>query len=342
MYYDTKLTNSLKNEVKSRLFASTGKKYNPVKVLGNGATSVAILVEDENHNQLVFKCDKKLESVFARIKSRIADAKKVKNSTAQGKLDYLKDRIELKNETIDELQEFCRANHVPVFIPKSKIFPHFTIEEFAGSTATPELLTGDKSDKLAKDLAKFYCVLHSRTQEKPSNVPLYLKVGENYSTILNRYDNLLPDDLKQLVNQSVNALKKFGNADEIQTTIHGDLRLLNLCYNENTNQLGVIDWEKASKNNIYSEFVVPALSNQKIPFSFIEQVVDEYNTHSPHQINKEKLKHLYILGIFDEYGKHSITANVDPAEFYEYYLPKMKEQIHKINQSFNITQSENE
>lgn len=326
-----KLTRSLKNEVLTKLISATGKKFNVLRMLGNGASSIAILVEDEQGEKFVYKCDKKLYSFIERFKARLHEQHSQKSAIdtpyIQTQLEYLSDKIRAKDNFIETLQNKCRLSSCPIFIPVSTRYSNFILEEYAGEPASIELLTGEKSTLLAKNLAHFYLQLHKGKKHPIFFEPIATKICTPIPAILNKYKDALPDEAVKLVKESYNSLLSMNSSDEVLTTIHGDFRRANLCFNAQTNQLSVIDWEFARQDNIYSEFVAKAITSQHIPFSFIEKVIDEYNLYSDAKINKNKLKNLYIVGIVQEYGSCALANKCTYDEFFDYYSPKILEQL---------------
>lgn len=150
---------------------------------------------------------------------------------------------------------------------------------------------------------------------------------------------MLPTSFVNYLLDAYNRLVKNGNNDEFLTTIHGDLRANNICYNENTSKLAIIDWEKALLGNVYAEFVPVAPCSQRIPYDFMVNLIDEYNKISQIKLDKQKLKDLYIVGSFDEYGRVAFMNNFDISEFYEYQYPKIITSIQEIETAFKDNKS---
>ena len=326
-----KLTRSLKNEVLTKLISATGKKFKALKMLGNGASSIAILVEDEQGEKVVYKCDKKLYSFIERFKARLYEQHSQKSSidapSIPTQLDYLSDKLRAKDDFIKTLQNKCRMSSCPIFIPSTTRYSNFTLEEYAGEPASIDLLTGETSVHLAKNLAHFYLQLHKGKKYPIIFEPIAHKICTPIPAILDKYKDALTDEAVLLIKNSYKSLLSMDSSDEVLTTIHGDFRRANLCFNSQTNQLAVIDWEFARQDNIYSEFVAKAITSQHIPFSFIEKVIDEYNLFSDAKINKDKLKNLYIVGIVQEYGSYALANKCTYDEFFDYYSPKILGQL---------------
>lgn len=327
-----KLTKSLKKDIIRDLKNATGQDFVPLRILGSGASSLAVLVENNKGEKLVYKCDKKLVSLIERIKLKIQEHKdaKIIYSNLESRLDIVAHKLELKDDHIKAIQDKYRTKQSAIKIPQTKRFLHFTLEEYVGETATPELLSGELGQHLAKELAHFYLALHDGPKYPIIGQPISCNMIKYIPDTLQRFSGTLSSSILKQVHCSYKALNLMDNSDEVLTTIHGDFRLANLCYDKTTQKLAVIDWEFARYDNIYYEFLAKAVTAQKLPFSFIEEVIDEYNKFSDAKINKDKVKHLFILGIVNEYGQCAIKNGCTYDEFFDYYAPKIQEQIENI------------
>lgn len=341
----TKLTNIFSKTIEKNINQATGKHFHAVKILGEGARTLAVLVSDDDGNLSVYKCDKKLSSLWSNVNDRIKKWKKEEKYQAISNLSQISKNLVATMEThnlfIQKLQNKVRESSCHVNVPNSIYFNNFTLEEYAGETTTYQLLSGPKADDLSLELAKFYAVLHKTSSDRHCKISMFERNCSHIPQILERYKNCLPKKILVQIQKTYDRLSSLDTSDEIEVPTHGDFRRANLCYNPDNNRLSVIDWELANFDNIYSEFLCRPLCSQQIPYSFISKVVDNYNKFSQHKINKNKLKDLYFLTLVDETGRNALNNECSPNDFVDYYEDNLLLCLKMIDGEFS-TDSSNE
>lgn len=319
----TKLNYLFSSTIEKNLKKATNNDYHIVRVLGEGARTLAVLVADDENNLSVYKCDKKLSSLWNNINDRLNRWKKEEKHQAIDNLNKIANNLtasmETKNLFIQKLQDKVRTSSCQVGVPKSIHFNKFILEEYAGETAPYQLLSGPKADELAFRLAEFYVVLHHTRSPKLCETSMFEKNCSLIPQILSKYKYCIPMELLNKINSTYLRLSIADTSDEIYVPTHGDFKRANLCYDSAKDKLSLIDWELADINNIYSEFLCSPLCAQQIPLTFISNVVDNYNKLSPHKIDKNKLKDLYFLTTVNEVGKSALINKCSLNDFVDYY-----------------------
>ena len=169
--------------------------------------------------------------------------------------------------------------------------------------ATYNSLKPEIKEKLAKDLATFLIVMHGKT----TPVPIITAQTDGSKKLWKGKDILEKDinrlfekdeELKEATLQSkIDIQNNNDDADNIQATRHHDLRDENMFYDQETNSLGIIDFEGTTKPGlVYEDFVgsPPSLS-----WDFEQKVIKYYNALSEQDgfgitINPEKIKNWLI------------------------------------------------
>jgi hypothetical protein len=98
-------------------------------------------------------------------------------------------------------------------------------------------------------------------------------------------------------------------ADEVTVMTHADIRSQNVLYCKEQKKLAVIDFELAKQRNIYHDFVPTAAASFCLPYDMLFEIVCQYNQMAEPSniaVNVDKIKLLYQLGIFHEYGRCAI------------------------------------
>lgn len=334
----TKLNHLFSSTIEKNLKKATNTDYHIVRVLGEGARTLAVLVADENGNLSVYKCNKKLSSLWGNISEHIKRWKKEGKTQAITNTNKMAENLmttmETRNLFIQKLQNKARDHQNQVYVPKSTAFNGFSLEEYAGETTTYQLLSSKQSYELSKGLASFYATLHKTKSATSCKQSIFNKNCTHIKSILSNYKSCLPNDVIQQIKDTYNRLATSYPPDEINVPIHGDFRRTNLCYDSEKRRLAVIDWELADINNIYSEFLCKPICSQQLPYQFVSQLVDNYNKISQYKINKRKLKDLYYLTIVDEIGSEAIANDCTINDFCDYYLEALVLRLKVLDKEF--------
>lgn len=208
----------------------------------------------------------------------------------------------------DKLKQFGIDVNLPESISvdaENGIIKEKLVPGVAFNASVYKSLDDKTKDKLAKDLADFMIAMHSL--EKPTKMCQNLKECMSRSksrfatvdSILNGFDNKLPKYIDRKLRYSENAVYESNDiADTIFVMTHRDLRGPNVLYDKETNRLGIIDFELAGQQHIYTDFISSPTS---FHWEFMKKVIEYYNQMSKLEvgdarlvINPDKIKNLLI------------------------------------------------
>lgn len=335
-------------ELLHKIYKQTGTRFIFVRDLGKGFNNRAVLLKDEAGNRVVcrYGLDKdannpfvKVFYKFKRLRRKCITSSFLKNMPKQ-ELVFIKQNYK-DNLAVQQLARNCSSS---VYVPKTIKVGKFTLEEYCGEPIDDQLTDSSIASMYARQLGGFLADLHNNCAFSPNTTPIYKKLTSHLGLANTIYklkgwqSDYIPSVIKENLNNSLLALKIMGNADEIRSVLHNDLRIPNLLMHQ-SGKLAVIDWDRAGVNNIYYEFAQFGGYTNGMPAQFIKDCVNYYNKRANNKIDLTKLKHLLIVWHIDECCWRNIIDRKNKTQFIEALNSKAVPQINKINQVFNSASS---
>ncbi len=172
-------------------------------------------------------------------------------------------------------------------------------------------LSQSQKNNIAHQMAKFLVAMHSSGDMRPADKSIKSMFEQSKlktaTDMINAFDGAMP---KTLATKLLNAEKYLDSADlsdEIHVLTHSDLRVNNLMYDDKTEQLTVLDFELATQNNIYHDFIARA-SYSSMPWDYTQRVITKYNAIQnkkyPTKINPKKVQNMLLYAIIHEHARN--------------------------------------
>jgi len=191
-------------------------------------------------------------------------------------------------------------------------------------------LTESQKNNLAKQMAKFLNSMHSlhAPQDTSNTIKSIWRGNRGFNSahdMIDVYENKLSEQTIRMIINAEKYLMSVSVADEMSVITHRDIRSQNVLYNENTQQLSVIDFEDASIDNIYNDFI-PNAPSSITSWDFTQRILKFYNGISNKKykltIDIEKVRNALIYGTASEMAycfqdkkeKNTILSDFDYAK----------------------------
>lgn len=291
-----------------------------MKIIGKGAHSI-VYIDPTNPNIIIKQ-----------------------NNSVSGDRGYLK-RQQAGYETIERIKKsgYATGVQLPTVIETNEQDGVQTIKEqrISGQTFDNDGklwdgLTEEQKSKVAKQMATFLVAMHSAGEIKPAykSIKTMFDKSKLHSAtdIINAYEGAMPQRLANKLLDAEQYLESTDVSDEFHVLTHKDLRVNNLMFDQETEQLSVLDFEMAGTDNIYRDFVAYA-SASSMPWDYTRRLIAEYNAIQPRKyplkINPVKVQNMLVYAIAHEHSRnvtHEQNEQISDEEkqkFFQHLITKI-------------------
>lgn len=304
--------NELSEEEKYYFENILGGEYQVLHQLGrSGARTSTYLLEDLKEN----KC-----------------ALKISNEATD------KDWIDSQKKAVEKRDLLFNEYNGDIAIAKTiSIGENYVLEPYLGVEFNENVynkLSKNDKNKIEKDFADLLNFIHSK--KVSTNIqPLGQCLNPSLEEVYDFFEGDLDEKDKIKLKQKIENFNSRDKSDELTVLTHSDIRSQNVLYDESTNKLAIIDFELAAYKNIYNDFVPYAAASYGMSYSFLNNVMKNYNKISEQKVDPNKVKLLHELGIFHEYGRCAMYRDTNEKDKPE-IASKIKYYDNKIEEGFSL------
>ena len=271
-------------------------------LLSKGAHSKVYI--DENSPNIVIKENNNVKSDFGYL-HRQERAYKI--------IDTIRTQNEILPVLLPELIEIQDSDDKQIV--KERLIPGR-----AFNTGMYRFKLSDKQkNNVAKKIAELLNMMHSGFDfeaPKESIKNIFSARLNNSDDIIAKFAGKLPKDIEARLKQAEDYVLSSGISDEFIVMTHKDLRTQNIMYDENTDNIAIIDFELAGLDNVYRDFVAVSPASS-MPWDFTKRVIDFYNKipnkKYPIKINPEKVQNMLFYGVLHEFARCIKPGDVEKA-----------------------------
>ena len=201
-----------------------------------------------------------------------------------------------------------------VFPDMVELGKHYIVEPYCGQPLTAQMfdysLSQSERKNITEQMGNFLNFLH---QQKAKNKIGDIEILSPKSThsIYDVFNYFIPHLSIQENKEWEKRIETFINrdtSDEFETLTHGDIRMGNVLYNQETKETAVINWDLFNNRSVYRDFV--PRSSFGLSYHLLEDIITVYNNAEKDvniKINLQKLFLFHLLSTYYEIGHTAIT-----------------------------------